>query len=76
MSDVRITVPKGIVRKRKQKPVAAVTQTVAPKMKPAKKEATVSKVQSKSNFLEEVTSVVSRLTKEHGIKATVIVFES
>lgn len=76
MFDVRITVPKGIVRKRKQKPVVSAAPVAAPKMKPAKKVAQVSSPAPKSNFFDEITSVVSRLTKEHGIKATVIVFES
>lgn len=83
MHDVRIQVPVGISRTRKAKPApVAEKPMVTPKVvKPAAK-VNVAKVAKqavttkKVDIVSQIAETVSRLTKEHGIKATLIIFEN
>lgn len=84
MTDVRIQSPKGIVRRRKsdnqlelnfkkpvnKTPMAKKKTAKAPAMKPAAKTAKT------PDMISAIAETVSRMTKQYGVKATVIVFEN
>lgn len=85
MTDVRIASPTGISRNRKPKAEVTVNTTkvkaakaVTPKpakMKPAAK-ATTNTTAKTPDMISAIAETVSRMTKQYGVKATVIVFEN
>ena len=87
MTDVRIASPTGINRNRKPKAEVTVNTTkvkaakvVTPKpakMKSAAKVTTAKTVTAKTpDMISAIAETVSRMTKQYGVKATVIVFEN
>ena len=86
MTDVRIASPTGISRNRKPKAEVTVNTTkvkaakaVTPKpakMKPAANVTTATATAKTPDMISAIAETVSRMTKQYGVKATVIVFEN
>jgi hypothetical protein len=78
MTDVRIAMPSGIVRKRSQKPIVTTSSVKTVKAKAPKQSVKTVKTKApkQSDMVSAIAETVSKLTKQYGVKATVIVFEN
>lgn len=78
MHDVRITTPTGIVRTRKAKttPVIQKAEVKTTAVKEVKAKQPKAKPSKTPDMISAIAETVSRMTKQYGVKATVIVFEN
>jgi phenylacetate-coenzyme A ligase PaaK-like adenylate-forming protein len=80
MHDVRIAMPLGISRTRKATPAvkAEVQKQIVKTAKQVKavKVAKPTKIAKTPDMIASIAETVSRMTKQYGVKATVIVFEN